>query len=86
MTDETIGNVPILVLGNKIDRHEAISEERLRELSVLSLQSCLHRNILERCDQLSVVTRFHMLPAARSIYDSQLLVGVHLRSHWRSTY
>lgn len=32
MTDETIGNVPILLLGNKIDRPEAISEEKLREL------------------------------------------------------
>lgn len=32
MTDETIGNVPILILGNKIDRQEAISEEKLREL------------------------------------------------------
>lgn len=32
MTDETIGNVPILILGNKIDRPEAISEEKLREL------------------------------------------------------
>lgn len=32
MTDETIGNVPILILGNKIDRQEAISEERLREM------------------------------------------------------
>ncbi|KAI1234074.1 hypothetical protein IHE44_0003786, partial [Lamprotornis superbus] len=31
MTDETIANVPILILGNKIDRPEAISEERLRE-------------------------------------------------------
>uniref|UniRef100_H2L5Q2 small monomeric GTPase n=1 Tax=Oryzias latipes TaxID=8090 RepID=H2L5Q2_ORYLA len=31
MTDETIGNVPILILGNKIDRQDAISEERLRE-------------------------------------------------------
>lgn len=31
MTDETIGNVPILILGNKIDRPEAISEEKLRE-------------------------------------------------------
>ncbi|XP_053573188.1 GTP-binding protein SAR1b [Bombina bombina] len=29
MTDETIANVPILLLGNKIDRPEAISEERL---------------------------------------------------------
>lgn len=32
MTDETIGNVPILILGNKIDRPEAISEEKMREL------------------------------------------------------
>lgn len=32
MTDETISNVPILILGNKIDRPEAISEERLREI------------------------------------------------------
>lgn len=32
MTDETIGNVPILILGNKIDRQEAISEEKLREI------------------------------------------------------
>lgn len=31
MTDETISNVPILILGNKIDRPEAISEEKLRE-------------------------------------------------------
>lgn len=32
MTDETIANVPILILGNKIDRPEAISEDRLREM------------------------------------------------------
>ncbi|KAG5853029.1 hypothetical protein ANANG_G00068780 [Anguilla anguilla] len=32
MTDDTIGNVPILILGNKIDRQEAVSEERLREI------------------------------------------------------
>ncbi|XP_077330067.1 small COPII coat GTPase SAR1B isoform X4 [Lithobates pipiens] len=29
LADETIGNVPVLLLGNKIDRPEAISEERL---------------------------------------------------------
>uniref|UniRef100_A0A6I8SCA9 small monomeric GTPase n=1 Tax=Xenopus tropicalis TaxID=8364 RepID=A0A6I8SCA9_XENTR len=32
MADETIANVPILLLGNKIDRPEAISEERLLHL------------------------------------------------------
>ncbi|KAJ8266874.1 hypothetical protein GJAV_G00135680 [Gymnothorax javanicus] len=32
MSDETIKKVPILILGNKIDRPEAISEEKLREL------------------------------------------------------
>ncbi|MBZ3878894.1 GTP-binding protein SAR1b [Sciurus carolinensis] len=33
MTDETIANVPLLmILGNKTDRPEAISEERLREM------------------------------------------------------
>ncbi|KAG1950483.1 GTP-binding protein SAR1a [Pimephales promelas] len=30
LTDETISNVPILILGNKIDRPEAISEDGLR--------------------------------------------------------
>lgn len=30
MTDETISNVPVLILGNKIDRPEAISEDALR--------------------------------------------------------
>ncbi|KAG8439137.1 hypothetical protein GDO86_005377, partial [Hymenochirus boettgeri] len=29
MADETIASVPILILGNKIDRPEAINEERL---------------------------------------------------------
>ncbi|KTF84456.1 hypothetical protein cypCar_00050405, partial [Cyprinus carpio] len=31
LTDETISGVPVLVLGNKIDRPEAVSEVRLRE-------------------------------------------------------
>ncbi|XP_077960582.1 small COPII coat GTPase SAR1A isoform X1 [Gasterosteus aculeatus] len=30
MTDETISNVPVLILGNKIDRPEAVSEDGLR--------------------------------------------------------
>lgn len=30
LTDETISNVPVLILGNKIDRPEAISEDGLR--------------------------------------------------------
>ncbi|XP_029495564.1 GTP-binding protein SAR1a-like isoform X1 [Oncorhynchus nerka] len=30
LTDETIYNVPVLILGNKIDRQEAISEDALR--------------------------------------------------------
>lgn len=32
LTDETISNVPVLILGNKIDRPEAISEDALRGL------------------------------------------------------
>ncbi|KAM9450465.1 small COPII coat GTPase SAR1B isoform 2-T2 [Clarias gariepinus] len=45
MTDETIGNVPILILGNKIDKPEAISEERLRELFGLYGQTTGKGNI-----------------------------------------
>uniref|UniRef100_A0A671Y0N5 small monomeric GTPase n=1 Tax=Sparus aurata TaxID=8175 RepID=A0A671Y0N5_SPAAU len=45
MTDETIGNVPILILGNKIDRPEAISEEKLRELFGLYGQTIGKGNI-----------------------------------------
>ena len=39
MTDETVANVPILILGNKIDRPEAISEERLWEMFGLYVQT-----------------------------------------------
>ncbi|MCJ8741001.1 hypothetical protein PDJAM_G00065590 [Pangasius djambal] len=45
MTDETIGNVPILILGNKIDKPEAISEEKLRELFGLYGQTTGKGNI-----------------------------------------
>ncbi|KAG8128612.1 hypothetical protein E2320_015431 [Naja naja] len=45
MTDETIANVPILILGNKIDRPEAISEERLREMFGLYGQTTGKGNI-----------------------------------------
>ncbi|KAG3285823.1 SAR1B-like [Ictidomys tridecemlineatus] len=39
MTDDTIANVPILILGNKTDRPEAISEERLKEMFGLYTQT-----------------------------------------------
>ncbi|GAA6108903.1 GTP-binding protein SAR1a [Tachysurus ichikawai] len=39
LSDETISNVPILVLGNKIDRMEAVSEGKLREMFVLNGQT-----------------------------------------------
>ncbi|KAL6475490.1 hypothetical protein MHYP_G00165300 [Metynnis hypsauchen] len=39
LSDETISNVPILVLGNKIDRPEAVSEGRLREVFALDGQT-----------------------------------------------
>ncbi|TSK14839.1 GTP-binding protein SAR1b [Bagarius yarrelli] len=39
LTDETISNVPILVLGNKIDRMEAVSEGNLREIFALNGQT-----------------------------------------------
>ncbi|KAI2650919.1 GTP-binding protein SAR1b [Labeo rohita] len=45
MTDETIGNVPILILGNKIDKPEAVSEERLREMFGLYGQTTGKGNI-----------------------------------------
>ncbi|XP_031664088.1 GTP-binding protein SAR1a-like isoform X2 [Oncorhynchus kisutch] len=45
MTDETIGNVPILVLGNKIDKTEAVSEETLREMFGLYGQTTGKGNI-----------------------------------------
>ncbi|XP_067286463.1 small COPII coat GTPase SAR1B [Pseudorasbora parva] len=39
LSDETISSVPVLVLGNKIDRPEAVSEMRLREVFVLEGQT-----------------------------------------------
>ncbi|KAF7705479.1 GTP-binding protein SAR1b-like [Silurus meridionalis] len=39
LSDETILNVPVLVLGNKIDRPEAVSEGKLRELFALNGQT-----------------------------------------------
>ncbi|KAI7796868.1 GTP-binding protein SAR1b [Triplophysa rosa] len=35
LSDETISSVPVLVLGNKIDRPEAVSDMRLREVLCL---------------------------------------------------
>ncbi|XP_016122182.1 GTP-binding protein SAR1b-like, partial [Sinocyclocheilus grahami] len=39
LSDETISSVPVLVLGNKIDRQEAVSEIRLREVFALDGQN-----------------------------------------------
>uniref|UniRef100_A0A671LNP5 small monomeric GTPase n=1 Tax=Sinocyclocheilus anshuiensis TaxID=1608454 RepID=A0A671LNP5_9TELE len=39
LSDETISSVPVLVLGNKIDRPEAVSEIRLREVFALDGQN-----------------------------------------------
>ncbi|ROI83781.1 GTP-binding protein SAR1b [Anabarilius grahami] len=39
LSDETISSVPVLVLGNKIDRPEAVSEMRLREVFTLEGQT-----------------------------------------------
>ncbi|XP_056123812.1 GTP-binding protein SAR1b-like [Rhinichthys klamathensis goyatoka] len=39
LSDETISSVPVLVLGNKIDRPEAVSEMRLREVFALEGQT-----------------------------------------------
>lgn len=39
LTDETISNVPVLILGNKIDRPEAISEDSLRGMFGLNGQT-----------------------------------------------
>ncbi|XP_073775073.1 small COPII coat GTPase SAR1B [Danio rerio] len=39
LSDETISSVPLLVLGNKIDRPEAVSESRLREVFALDGQT-----------------------------------------------
>ena len=52
MTDETVANVPILILGNKIDRPEAISEERLREMFGLYGQTTgkVKKKKIDRCE------------------------------------
>ncbi|XP_062859009.1 GTP-binding protein SAR1b [Trichomycterus rosablanca] len=39
LSDETIANVPVLVLGNKIDRPEALSEASLRQFFALDGQT-----------------------------------------------
>lgn len=39
LSDETISNVPVLVLGNKIDRPEAVSEDKLRDIFALHGQT-----------------------------------------------
>lgn len=39
LSDETISNVPVLVLGNKIDRPEAVSEDSLRGIFNLNGQT-----------------------------------------------
>lgn len=39
LSDETISSVPVLVLGNKIDRPEAVSDMRLREVFCLDGQT-----------------------------------------------
>ena len=35
LTDETLSNCPVLILGNKIDRPEAASEDELRNVFAL---------------------------------------------------
>lgn len=53
MTDETISNVPILILGNKIDRTDAISEEKLREIFGLYGQTTgkVRKKVLRRHEE-----------------------------------
>lgn len=59
MTDETITNVPVLILGNKIDRSEAISEDKLREIFGLYGQTT--GKVMERLKSLShCISRVHM--------------------------
>ncbi|XP_018616822.1 GTP-binding protein SAR1b-like isoform X3 [Scleropages formosus] len=45
LTDETISNVPVLILGNKIDRPEAISEDQLRGIFGLHGQTTGKGNV-----------------------------------------
>ncbi|XP_050647757.1 GTP-binding protein SAR1a-like [Macaca thibetana thibetana] len=45
MTDETISNVPIFILGNKIDRTDTINAEKLREIFELYGQTTGKGNV-----------------------------------------
>nr|XP_037847333.1 GTP-binding protein SAR1a-like [Chlorocebus sabaeus] len=45
MTDETISNVPILILANKIDRTDTINAEKLREIFELYGQTTGKGNV-----------------------------------------
>lgn len=47
LTDETISNVPVLILGNKIDRPEAISEDALR--AIFGLQGYTTGKVMHLC-------------------------------------
>lgn len=68
MTDETIGNVPILILGNKIDRPEAISEERLREMFGLYGQTT--GKVAQRSRYLSLDLGAHVFSCFLSVRPS----------------
>ncbi|KAB0398320.1 hypothetical protein E2I00_001280, partial [Balaenoptera physalus] len=66
MTDETISNVPILILGNKIDRTDAISEEKLRECDPEGAERPPHGSVHVQCAQEARLWRG--LPLALPVY------------------